>query len=208
MLKFVTAAALVLTAGAANAAMSTSAMAEAPAFVRGTVKSFAAPALTVTARDGHEVTVFLSPDAQVASTNVIGLDAIKPTSYIGTTAEPDAKGQLTALEVHVFPEALRGTGDGHRPWDLTPKSTMTNGNVSTVAGGAGGVKGRMLTVDYKDGTKQIFVPANVPVVAFAPGTLADLKPGAKVFIIGKTLGENKVGANRVTFGAGGTTPPM
>ena len=208
MFKLLATAAFALTAVTANAAMSTSSAAVAPAFVRGTIKSYEAPALIVTARDGHEVTVLLTPDASVSQTTVISLDAIKPTSYIGTTAEPDAKGQLIAVEVHVFPEAMRGTGDGHRPWDLTAKSTMTNGNVSTVAGGAGKVKGRMLTVDYKDGSKQIFVPANVPVVAFAPGSLADLKPGAKVFLGGKSLGENKVGANRVVVGAGGTTPPM
>jgi hypothetical protein len=85
---------------------------------------------------------------------------------------------------------------------------MTNGNVSTVAGGSGAVKGRMLTVDYQGGSKQIYVPETVPVVAFAPAQLADIKPGVKVFVIGKDLGGGKVGANRITLGSNGAAPPM
>jgi hypothetical protein len=180
----------------AAAKMSTASVAEAPVFVRGTVTAVALPAVTVKSRSGETVTVLLAQDAQAATTNVIGLDAIKQGSYIGTAAEPDAKGRLTALEVHVFPEAMRGTGDGHRAWTLTPKSSMTNGNVSTVAGGSGGVKGRLLTVDYQGGTKQIYVPDSVPVVAFAPAQLSDIKPGVKV------------GANRITLGSNGAAPPM
>lgn len=190
----------------AVAKMSTASIADAPVFVRGTVTAVALPTVTVKSRNGETVTVLLAPDSQAATTNVIGLDAIKPGSYIGTAAE-QRKGVLTALEVHVFPEAMRGTGDGHRAWTLTKKSSMTNGNVSTV-GGDGSVKGRTLTVDYQGGTKQVYVPASVPVVTFAPAALTDLKPGLKVFVIGKDLGQGKVGANRITLGSNGAAPPM
>ncbi len=208
MLIRLAATALLATAALQPAAakMSTASIAETPVFVRGTVTAVALPAVTVKSRTGETITLLLAPDSLVATTNVIGLDAIKPGSYIGTAAEP-RKGVLTALEVHVFPESMRGTGDGHRAWTLTRKSSMTNGNVSTV-GGEGSVKGRTLTVDYQGGTQQVYVPASVPVVTFAPAALADIKPGVKLFVIGKDLGAGKVGANRVTLGTNGAAPPM
>ena len=93
---------------------------------------------------------------------------------------PQADGSLSALEVHIFTEAMRGTGEGHYPWDLRPQSTMTNGNVEQIATA---VDGRTLTMKYKDGEKKIFIPADTPIVAYVQGDKSDLKPGAKVFIV-------------------------
>jgi hypothetical protein len=98
---------------------------------------------------------------------------------VAVTAMPRADGSQSALEVHIFPEAMRGTGEGHYPWDLRPQSTMTNANVEQVVTA---VDGQTLTLKYKDGEKKIFVPANTPIVVYVPGDKSDLKPGAKVFI--------------------------
>jgi hypothetical protein len=106
---------------------------------------------------------------------------VKAGSFVGVTAMPRADGSQSALEVHIFPEAMRGTGEGHYPWDLRPQSAMTNASVEQVVTT---VDGQTLTLKYKDGEKKIFVPAKAPVVAYVPGDKSDLKPGAKVFIAG------------------------
>ncbi len=205
------AALLALSPVAANAAMKSSAIAAGPLIVRGTVISYAGTALVVKSREGKTVNVLLAPDAVAATVTIIPLDAIKPGSYIGTAAETGKNGVLRALEVHVFPESMRGTGDGHRGWDLTKKSSMTNGNVSTVAEQGKAktkAKGRLLTVDYQGGTKQVLVPETVPIVAFAPAMLAQLKPGVPVFLIGQTMPGGVIATKQVTLGTNGVAPPM
>ena len=205
------AAALVLAPAVADAKMSSSAVAAGPQIVRGTVVSYAPGALVVKSREGKTVPIALAPDTQAATVTVIPIDAIKPGSYIGTAAEAGKDGTLRALEVHVFPEAMRGTGDGHRAWDLTKKSSMTNGNVSTVAQSGTAkskAKGRLLTVDYQGGTQQVLVPETVPIVAFAPAQMSQLAPGVPVFVIVAPLPGGKLGANRVTLGTNGVAPPM
>ncbi len=202
---------LALTPVAASAALKSSAMASGPMIIRGTVISYAAPALVVKDRGGKAVTITLTPDAQAATVTIIPIDAIKPGSYIGTAAEAGKDGVLRALEVHVFPEAMRGTGDGHRAWDLTKKSSMTNGNVGAVSeqGKAKAkAKGRLLTVDYQGGTQQVLVPETVPIVAFAPAQLGQLAPGVPVFVIVQPMPGDKLVANRVTLGTNGVAPPM
>jgi len=93
---------------------------------------------------------------------------------------PQADGSQSALEVHIFTEAMRGTGEGHYPWDLRPQSTMTNANVEQIVSA---VDGPTLTLKYKGGEKKIVVPANTPIVAYVPADKSDLKPGLKVFIV-------------------------
>ena len=214
MLKLIATAALGLAAVApAHAKLAAAASMSAPerSFIRGKVVSWAAPVLTVKTREGKTVAVMLAPDSQAATVQTVTLDDIKPNSYIGTSAEPGRDGTLRALEVHVFPEAMRGTGDGHYGWTLTRKSSMTNGNVSAVDT-AGKVatrgKGRVLTVDYKGGTQQVLVPANVPIVQFAPAQLGQLAPGVPVFVIAQAGPDGKLTANRVTLGTNGVAPPM
>ncbi len=200
-----------LVALAASALLATGAAADlmktaAPVFVRGTIVAAEPASLTVKATDGATVTVALAPGFKVAALTRIGLDAIQPNSFIGTAAKPGKGGVLEATEVHVFPESMRGLGEGHRAWDQGPTSSMTNGNVAKV----GTIKhhaGRTLTVDYKGGTQEIVVPANVPIVAFAEGTPAQLLPGAHVFVITMKT-DGKLAANQVAVGLGGVIPPM
>ncbi len=202
---------LAFTPLAAHAAMKSSKVLEGPQILRGTVISYAGQSLVIKQRDGKPVTVTLAPDSQAATVTVIPIDAIKPGSYIGTAAEPGKDGVLRALEVHVFPEAMRGTGDGHRAWNLSKTSSMTNGNVSTVADQGKATtkaKGRLLTVDYQGGTKQVLVPETVPIVAFAPAQLSQLAPGVPVFIIGQAMAGGAIFTNRVTLGTNGVAPPM
>ncbi len=178
-----------------------------PVFVRGTIVSADPALLTVKATDGATVTVVLAPGTKVAALSKIGLDGIKPNSFIGTTAKPGKGGVLEATEVHVFPEAMRGLGEGHYAWDRSPTSTMTNGNVGKV----GTIKhhsGRTLTVDYKGGTQEIVVPARVPIVAFAEGNAAQLVHGAHVFVVTMKTPDGKLAANQVAVGVGGVVPPM
>ena len=179
----------------------------APVFVRGTIVAADPALLTVKATDGTTVAVMLAPGTKVAALSKIGLDAIKPNSFIGTTAKPGKGGVLEATEVHVFPEAMRGLGEGHYGWDRGPTSTMTNGNVGKV----GTIKhhsGRTLTVDYKGGTQEVVVPARVPIVAFAEGTAAQLVAGAHVFLVTTKTPDGKLAANQVAVGVGGVVPPM
>ncbi len=178
-----------------------------PVFVRGTIVAADPAALTVKATDGTTVTIALAPGFKVAALTKIGLDTIQANSFIGTAAKPGKGGVLEATEVHVFPKSMRGLGEGHYGWDKGPTSTMTNGNVGKV----GTIKhhaGRTLTVDYKGGTQEIVVPANVPIVAFAEGTAAQLVPGAHVFVITQKTPDGKLGANQVAVGVGGVVPPM
>jgi hypothetical protein len=107
-----------------------------------------------------------------------GIGEAAPVRRLAPLPQPD--GSLSAVEVHIFPEAMRGTGEGHYPWDLRPQSTMTNANVEQVGVT---VDGRTLTLKYKDGEKKIFVPADTPVVIYEVGDRTDLKPGAPVFIV-------------------------
>ena len=202
--RFAALAVVTLIAGTASADMMKAA---GPVFVRGTIVTADAAALTVKATDGATVTVALAPGFKVAALSKIGLDAIQANSFIGTAAKPGKGGVLEATEVHVFPESMRGLGEGHYGWDKGPNSSMTNGNVAKV----GTIKhhaGRTLTVDYKGGTQEIVVPANVPIVAFAEGSAAQLVPGAHVFVITMKTADGKLAANQVAVGVGGVVPPM
>jgi hypothetical protein len=116
-----------------------------------------------------------------------------------------ADGSLDALEVLVFPEAARGTGEGHYPWDLKPDSMMTNATVATVAKTP---DGQTLTLKYKDGTQTIKVKPGTPIVTFVPGDKADAKVGAKVFLGATKAADGSLTAGRVLVGKDGTTPPM
>ena len=141
----------------------------------------------------------------------IALSDIKAGSYVGTAAMPQPDGTQLALEVLVFPETARGTGEGHRPWDLRPDSTMTNATVADLAAAPSSVPGgQKLILKYKDGEKTVVVPAGVPVVTFKPGKqdeTALLVPGAKVLITAQEQ-RGKPTALRVVVGRNGFAPPM
>jgi len=151
-----------------------------PVRVRGTIERVEGPIHVIKARDGAELKLTVADKPSIAALVKASLADIKQGSFVGVTSMPQPDGSLSALEVHIFPEAMRGTGEGHYPWDLRPQSTMTNANVDQVGTT---VDGRMLTLKYKDGEKKIFVPADTPIVIYEVGDRTDLKPGAKVFIV-------------------------
>jgi hypothetical protein len=177
-----------------------------PVRVRGTIERAEGPVFVVKSRDGTELKIVLADNAVAVGVVKAALADIKPGSFVGIAAMPQSDGAQRALEVLIFPDAMRGTGEGHYPWDLQPKSTMTNAGVEQVVTG---VNGPTLMVKYKDGEKTIIVPPDAPVVTFAPGDKADLKPGTKIFILAaKKLPDGTLQAARVNYGKDGLTPPM
>ncbi len=176
-----------------------------PVRVRGTIERVDGSIYVVKARDGAELKLTLADNPQIAGIVKASLSDIKQGVFVGVTAMPQADGSLSALEVHIFTEAMRGTGEGHYPWDLRPQSTMTNGNVEQIATA---VDGRTLTMKYKDGEKKIFIPADTPIVAYVQGDKSDLKPGAKVFIVAAKQPDGTLQGRAWRVGREGVTPPM
>jgi hypothetical protein len=160
--------------------------------------------LRVTTRAGEKVTLKLADDAGVTIIAPIAIDAIKPGSFIGTAAVTQPDGTLKALEIQVFPESMRGVGEGHRPWDLGAGSTMTNGTVGDLKVS----NGRLLTLTYKGGEQKVFVPENAPIITYEPGTKAALKQGAHVIVTATHNADETLTATRVGVGKDGLVPPM
>jgi hypothetical protein len=175
--------------------------------LRATIDAADGKSLTLTTRAGQQLIVALGSDTVILAIVPIKLEDIKAGSFIGSAAMPQPDGTQRALEVHVFPEAMRGTGEGHRPFDLEPRSTMTNGTVGTVAAVTGGA-GRTLTVTYPDGQKTIVVPADTPIVTYEPGSPALLTPGAHCIVMGVEAADGKISAARISVGKNGLVPPM
>jgi hypothetical protein len=173
--------------------------------VRGTIETIDGPTYVIKARDGGELKVALADKAQIAAVVKASLADIKQGLFVGVTGMPQADGSQNALEVHIFPEAMRGTGEGHYSWDLRPKSTMTNANVDQVVTA---VDGQTLTLKYKDGEKRIFVPADTPIVAYVRGDNNDLKPGANFFIPAIKQPDGTLQGRAWRVGRDGVTPPM
>ena len=177
-----------------------------PTRVRGTIDSVDGSTLNVTSRDGSKVVVKLADKATVLGVVPASLSDVKQGGYVGISAMPQPDGTQKAVEIHIFPEAMRGTGEGHRPWDLMPNSTMTNATVDSQVAVSDGQK---LVLKYKDGEKTFTVPANVIVVTYSPATMADLKPGAKIMVAaGAKQPDGTVMAPRINVGLNGITPPM
>jgi hypothetical protein len=190
------------------AASSLSAIAQqppTPSRVRGTIEAVTGDTLTVKSRSGEDVKLHMTGDMRVVGITKISLSDIKVGSFIGTTTVPDPDGTQKAVEVHVFPEDMRGTGEGSRPYDLRPNSTMTNATVATTVAGN---DGHTLMVKYKDGEKKVVVSPDTPVVTFVPGDKSDLKAGAKIIAFMKKLPDGSFETNRASVGRDGLTPPM
>jgi hypothetical protein len=176
-----------------------------PARVRGTVESLDNNVMTVKAPDGKTVSVKLADNYTVVGVSRAKIADIGAGKYIGTTTLGERNGGLVALEVHIFPEAMRGAGEGHYAWDLKPDSKMTNGNVGDVKSVG---KDHMLTVQYKGGEQKVLVPDNAKVVVFEPAERSELKKGSHIFCVAQRQPDGSLTAARVNVGVKGTTPPM
>ncbi len=178
-----------------------------PVRVRGTVEAVDGPVLTVKSRDGQTTyKVRLTDNAAVRGIVKAALSDIKDNSYIGVTGMPQADGSQKAVEIHIFPEPMRGIAVGHQPWDLVPNSTMTNAAVTQIVKG---VQGDEITLKYKNGDKKIIVVPETVIVTYVPGNKDELKPGAKIFIAGANKKDDgTLEAASVSVGRDGITPPM
>jgi hypothetical protein len=176
-----------------------------PSRVRGSIEAVDGDTLAVKSRSGEDYKLHVSADTKVAGLTKISLSDIKVGSFIGTTTVPGPDGGANAIEVHVFPESMRGTGEGSRPFDLRPNSTMTN---ATVAESVAGNDGHTLLVKYKDGEKKVVVSPDTPVVTYVPADKSELKAGAKIIAFFKKLPDGSFEATRVSVGLNGLTPPM
>jgi hypothetical protein len=174
--------------------------------VRGAIVGLDGSTLTVKTREGPNAAVALKPGFKVAGITKASLDDIKPGDFVGIASLPTTAGGDGAVEVLVFPPSMKGTGEGSYPWDLKPKSSMTN---ATVTNAVKGVEGRTLDLSYSGGKeKKISIPDGVPIVTFGPATEADLKPGATVFVPAQRGDDGALAAGFVAVGTNGVDPPM
>jgi hypothetical protein len=190
---------------AASSICAAAQQAPTPSRVRGTIEGVDGDVIAVKSRSGDDVKLHMTPGMKIVGIVKTSLADVKVGSFIGTTTVPAPDGSQKAVEVHVFPEAMRGTGEGSRPWDLGPNSTMTN---ATVANSVAGNDGHTLLVKYKDGEKKVVVPPETPVVTYVAGDKSDLKAGAKIIAFVKQLPDGSFNADRIGVGRDGLTPPM
>ena len=176
-----------------------------PTRVRGTLEAIDGDLLDVKSRSGEEVKLHMTGDAKILGITKISLADVKVGSFIGTTTVPGPDGTPRAVEVHVFPENMRGTGEGSYPWDSRPNSSMTN---ATVSDSVASVDGQTILVKYKDGEKKVVITQDTPIVTYVPGDRNDLKPGAKLIAFVKQLPDGSFEATRISVGRDGLTPPM
>ncbi|MGB6540835.1 MAG: hypothetical protein WBF03_08160 [Xanthobacteraceae bacterium] len=195
-----------LCAAALTLAMFASASAQDTMRVRGTIERVEGPVYVIKTRDGAELKVALAEPGLVVALVKASMADIKPGLFVGSTGMPQPDGSQKAIEVHIFPEAMRGTGEGHYPWDLQADSTMTNANVEE---SVAGVDGQTLTLKYKTGEKKIVVTPQTVIITYMPGDKNELKPGTKIFIgAAKKQADGTLLTPRINYGKDGLTPPM
>ena len=187
-------------------------LAASPAFaqetvrVRGTIDGMDGAAYLVKTREGPVLKVTLTDKPLFVAMVKPSMADIKPGMFVGATVMPEADGSLKAVEVHILPEAMRGTGEGHRPWDLKPQATMTNANVETAVAG---VNGQKLALKYKDGEKTLLVTPETVVVSYAPGDASEVKAGTGIFIAAaRKQPDGTLQTPRITYSRAGLMPPM
>ena len=172
--------------------------------VRGTIEAVDGQTLTIKTREGANVKAKLDDKAMIVAVVKASYSDIKQGSFIGVTGMPQADGSQKCREIHIFPEAMRGTGEGHRPWDLQPNSTMTNATVEQVTS----VGEHEINLKYKDGEKKIVVGPECPIVTYAPSSKDELKPGAKIFIsAANKQADGSLSVPRINVGRD-AAPPM
>ena len=175
-----------------------------PARLRGKINAVSDDAIQLTLRNGAKASAKLSSNVRIVWLTVAQPNEIKQGSYVGTAAVPQADGTLKALEVQVFPESMRGVGEGSRAWDLGRGRSMTNGTVGSLVA----AKGRTITITYKGGDKRVVVPDDVPIVTYEPANRGALTVGASVLINGSRAADGTVTATSVSVGKNGLVPPM
>jgi hypothetical protein len=173
--------------------------------IRGSIVSLDGAVLSIATREGPTVKMTLPEGFKPAALKRLSMSDISTNSFVATVAEPAPDGTLKAVYVQVFPEAQRGTGEGHSNWDLAPGSTMTNATVTSMVSSNAG---RKLTMVYKGTPIDITVPADTPIVTGIPAELSDLKPGAKVFARGIKTEDGSYTAQRITVSKDGVNPPQ
>ena len=173
--------------------------------VRGTIEKADGSVLTLRSTDGAELKLTLTDNALIVAVVRASMADIKEGTFLGSAAMPQPDGSQKALEVHIFPEQMRGTGEGHRPYAPVPNSTMTNGSASGAT--VTGVDGAAMLVKYKDGEKKIVVPPEAPIVRYEIGGKSDLKAGARFTVIAATRKpDGTLEANRINVGRDGVVP--
>ncbi len=174
--------------------------------VRGTIERVEGPVYVVKNRDGVELKLTVTDNPLFVAIVKSTMADIKPGMFVGSTGMSQPDGSQKAIEVHIFPESMRGTGEGHYDWDLKPQTKMTNANVEqTVAG----VDGQMLSVKYKDGEKKLLVTPETAVVTYVTGNKDDLKQGTRIFVAAaKKQPDGTLQTPRITYGKDGLVPPM
>ena len=199
-----------LFAGALIALLALSAAAQnppqgTPTRIRGTVEKLDGQALTVKSREGQELTITLAPNVTVAYLVKKSLGDIKAGDFVATTSSKGTDGKNHSVELRIFPDAMRGLGEGQYAWDLMPDSLMTN---ATVAGITGAPQGQTLKVTYKGSESEIVVGPDTPIFGYGAGDTSLLKPGAAIFIVALKNPEGSLSASRVTAEKDGGKPPM
>lgn len=175
-----------------------------PARIRGTITKVEGDLVELKTRDGKDVTLTMAPAMGVLGLKKTDLSSVQPGSYIGCTSAPGPDGVARALEVHVFPPAMKGTGEGDRAWDLGANSSMTNGTVGDLKMS----NGRVMTITYSGGERQVFVPDDTPIVQGEPGDRSLLTPGTHVIAFPTKAADGSLVATRMNVGLNGTVPPM
>jgi hypothetical protein len=197
--------ALALVAVLVSTVGTQSAEAAATVRIRGVVESLQNDTLIVKSRDGKDVTVKLKSGWTATGVVKASITDIQPGDFVGIASEPTDSGINGALEVHIFPPSMKGTGEGDRAWDGKPKSSMTN---ATVTNAVTSVNGPTLTLTYRGGERKISIPEATPIVKFSSATKDDVKAGAGVIITATPAADNSVGSDRVIVGLNGVVPPM
>src|SRR5690349_22783572 len=198
-------AAALLGAAAASAALAQQAASPQTIRLHGTIEKFDGRAVLAKSSNGEELTLKLADKALVVAVVKASIAEIKPGLFIGSGAMPQPDGSQNALEVHIFAESMRGTGEGFRPWDGAPNSTMTNG---TVGASVSGVDGPTITVQYRDGEKKIVVGPDVPIVRYEIADTDAIAPGAPFSVIAAVKEpDGSFSVNRINVGRGGASPP-
>jgi hypothetical protein len=178
--------------------------------IRGTIEKVDGPNLEVKSRDGKNLKVVMADNVRLTAMVKASLQDLAPDTYIGVTAMPDPDGSQRAIAIHIFQPAQRGTGEGHRPWDLQPGSTMTNAAIATTVAGT---DGQVVTVRYKDkekvDEKRVIVTPKTVIVRYVPGDRAEVKPGVRVMLNNaKPRPDGTIEAPTVSYGRDGLVPPM